>query len=191
MELLERAILEKGKVLAGDVLKVGSIINNQIDVKLIAALAEDICAHFKGRGITKVLTVEASGIAVAVLVAERLGVNAVFAKKSKTSNVDGEVYCAGCYSYTKKKKNTLIVPKEYIENTDKILIADDFLANGEALTALSEIIRQAGAEAVGAAIAIEKGFQGGGDRLRAAGLDVYSCAIIDSMSEGKIVFRKQ
>lgn len=190
MELLEREIKEKGKVLPGNVLKVGSIINNQIDVRLMGALADDAAAHFKDKRVTKVLTVEASGIAFAVLLAERMGVNAVFAKKSLTSNVEGGVYRAECFSYTHKKSNTLIVPEEYINETDSVLIADDFLANGEALNALINIIEQAGAAAVGAAIAVEKGFQGGGDKLREKGFDVYSLAIVDSMDNGEIVFRR-
>lgn len=190
MELLERAISEKGTVLPGNVLKVGSIINNQIDISLMCAMADEACSRFKGKGVTKVLTVEASGIAFAVLIAERLKVDAVFAKKSKTSNVEGEVYSARCYSYTHKKENTLIIPKEYLGSADTVLIADDFLANGEAVSALLDMANRAGARVVGAAIAVEKGFQGGGDRLRAKGLEVFSLAVIDSMDGGKIVFRK-
>ena len=190
MELLEKAITEKGKVLPGNVLKVGAILNNRMDVKLLSALAEDIAAHFGDKGVTDVLTVEASGIALAVLVAEKLGVDALFAKKSKTANVEGEVYSAECYSYTHKKSNTLIVPAEYLEKDAKVLIVDDFLANGEALNALIDIGKQAGAETVGCAVAVEKGFQGGGDKLRAAGMDVYSLAIVESMENGKVVFRR-
>lgn len=190
MELLEKAITEKGKVLPGNVLKVGAILNNRMDVKLLSALAEDIAAHFGDKGVTDVLTVEASGIALAVLVAEKLGVDALFAKKSKTANVEGEVYSAECYSYTHKKSNTLIVPAEYLEKDAKVLIVDDFLANGEALNALIDIVKQAGAETVGCAVAVEKGFQGGGDKLRAAGMDVYSLAIVESMENGKVVFRR-
>lgn len=190
MELLEKAITEKGKVLPGNVLKVGAILNNRMDVKLLSALAEDIAAHFGDKGVTDVLTVEASGIALAVLVAEKLGVDALFAKKSKTANVEGEVYSAECYSYTHKKSNTLIVPAEYLEKGAKVLIVDDFLANGEALNALIDIVKQAGAETVGCAVAVEKGFQGGGDKLRAAGMDVYSLAIVESMENGKVVFRR-
>lgn len=190
MELLEKAITEKGKVLPGNVLKVGAILNNRMDVKLLSALAEDIAAHFGDKGVTDVLTVEASGIALAVLVAEKLGVDALFAKKSKTANVEGEVYSAECYSYTHKKSNTLIVPAEYLEKDAKVLIVDDFLANGEALNALIDIVKQAGAKTVGCAVAVEKGFQGGGDKLRAAGMDVYSLAIVESMENGKVVFRR-
>lgn len=190
MELLENAILKKGSVLPGNVLKVGAIINNQIDLPLMCALADEAATHFKAAGVTKVLTVESSGIALAVLIAERLKVNAVFAKKNKTSNLSGDVYSAHCYSYTHKKDNLLIVPKEYISDKDVVLFADDFLANGEALSALIDIVKQAGAKSAGAAIAVEKGFQGGGDRLRANGLDVFSLAIVESMDENGITFRK-
>lgn len=190
MELLEKAITEKGKVLEGNVLKVGAILNNRLDVKLLSALAEEIAEHFKDKGVTDVLTVEASGIAIAVLVAEKLGVDALFAKKSKTSNVEGEVYSADCYSYTHRKNNVLIVPAEYLKKGAKVLIVDDFLANGEALNALIKIVSEADAETVGCAVAIEKGFQGGGDKLREKGYDVFSLAIIESMENGKIVFRR-
>ena len=189
MELLEKAILERGKVLPGNVLKVGCFLNNQLDVSLLAQMAKDIYEHFKGNGVNKVLTVEASGIALAVLVAEKFNCNAVFAKKSKTNNVDGELLSAECYSYTHKVMNNLIVPKEFLGKGDKVLLIDDFLANGQALFALKEITEKSGAELVGASTAIEKGFQGGGDKLREMGVDLYSLAIIDEMENGKIVFR--
>lgn len=189
MELLEKAILERGKVLPGNVLKVGCFLNNQLDVSLLAQMAKDIYEHFKCKGVNKVLTVEASGIALAVLVAEKFNCNAVFAKKSKTNNVDGELLSAECYSYTHKVMNNLIVPKEFLGKGDKVLLIDDFLANGQALFALKEITEKSGAELVGASTAIEKGFQGGGDKLREMGVDLYSLAIIDEMENGKIVFR--
>jgi xanthine phosphoribosyltransferase len=190
MELLRQAILEKGKVLPGNVLKVGAFLNNQLDVKLLSSMADEIYNHFNNKGISKILTVEASGIALAVLVAERFGVNAVFAKKSKTNNVEGELLSAECYSYTHKVMNSLIVPKEFLGKGDKVLLIDDFLANGQALFALKEITEKSGAELIGASTAIEKGFQGGGDKLREIGVDLYSLAIIDQMENGKIVFRK-
>lgn len=190
MELLERAITEKGKVLPGGVLKVGSFLNNQLDIKLLSAMADDIYEKFKGEGVNKILTVEASGIAIAVLVAQRFNCNALFAKKSKTANVDGELYSAKCFSFTHKNENTLIVPKEFLGKGDKVLITDDFLAHGEAVNALTDIVEQAGAILAGVAIAVEKGFQGGGDGLRAKGVNLYSLAVIDSMEEGKVVFRK-
>ena len=189
MELLRQAILEKGKVLPGNVLKVGAFLNNQLDVKLLSVMADEICAHFNNKGINKILTVEASGIALAVLVAERMGVNAVFAKKSKTINVDGELLTAECYSYTHKVTNNLIVGKDFLLPTEKVLIIDDFLANGQAVYALKTLVDKAGAELGGVAIAIEKGFQGAGDKLRGEGVDLLSLAIVDSMDDCKIVFR--
>lgn len=189
MELLERAIIEKGKVLSGGVLKVGSFLNNQLDIKLLSEMAKDIYEKFCGAGVNKILTVEASGIAIAILAAEQFNCNAVFAKKSKTANIDGELYSAKCFSFTHKNENTLIVPKEFLGKGDKVLIIDDFLAHGEAVNALISIVGQAGAELKGVAIAIEKGFQGGGDELRKKSINLYSLAIIDSMENGKIVFR--
>ena len=190
MEILERAIIEKGKVLEGGVLKVGAFLNNQIDVELISAMGRDIYEKFKDCGVNKILTVEASGIAIACFAAQFFNCNAVFAKKSKTANVDGEVYSADCFSFTHKNLNKLIVPKEYLSAADNVLIVDDFLAHGEAVNALADIVGQAGATLKGVAIAIEKGFQGGGDALRDKGVNLYSLAVIDSMENGKIVFRK-
>ena len=190
MEILERAIQEKGKVLDGGVLKVGSFLNNQIDIKLISAMGKDIYEKFKDCGVSKILTVEASGIAIAVITAQFFNCNAVFAKKSKTANVDGELYSAKCFSFTHKNENTLIVPKEYLGKDDTVLIIDDFLAHGEAVNALMEIVKSAGAKLAGAAIAIEKGFQGGGDALRKQGVNLYSLAVIESMENGQVVFRK-
>ncbi len=190
MEKLEREIIARGKVLHGNILKVGSFLNQQMDVGLLSEMALDVYERFKNKGVTKILTVEASGIALAVLIAEKFGVDALFAKKNKTANVDGGVYFAECYSFTHKKSNTLIVPCEYISSLDKLLIVDDFLANGEAIRALKKIVDQAGATLVGAAIGVEKGFQGGGDALRKEGIDVYSLAIVDNMDCERIQFRK-
>ncbi len=190
MEKLEQEIIKKGKVLPGGVLKVGSFLNQQMDVKLLSEMAKSVYEKYKDKNVTKVLTVEASGIAFAVLVAEKFGVDAVFAKKSKTANVDGGVYTADCYSYTHKKSNVLIVPEEYIRESDNIIIVDDFLANGEAVRALKKIVEDAKATLIGAAICVEKGFQGGGDGLRKDGIDVYSLAIVDEMNENGIKFRK-
>lgn len=191
MEILEEAIKAKGQVLPGDVLKVGAFLNNQLDVKLLKECGRAICKRFKDKGITKILTIESSGIALAVLAAEELNVNVVFAKKSKTANVSGEVYKADCFSYTHKQLNTLIVPKEFLSKEDKVLLVDDFLARGEAVNACKKIVQNAGAELKGVAIAIEKGFQGAGDKLRQEGVDLMSLAIVDKMENGKIIFRKQ
>ena len=190
MELLEKRITKEGKVLKGNVLKVGSFLNQQIDVELTSAMAKEVYSHFKNKGVTKILTVEASGIALAYAVANEFKVNVVYAKKQGASNVNGDVYQTPCFSYTHNKTNILVVPKTYIKTCDKILIIDDFLANGEAIKALSKIVELAGAEIVGVSCAIEKGFQGGGDEFRAKGVDVFSLAVIDGMSENGIVFRK-
>lgn len=190
MEKLEQEIIKRGKVLPGNVLKVGSFLNQQMDVKLLSEMAKNVCEYFADKKVSKILTVEASGIALAVLIAEKFGVDAVFAKKSKTSNVEGGIYSADCYSFTHKKSNVLIVPCDYLSKEDKVLIVDDFLANGEAIRALRSITAQAGATLVGAAIGIEKGFQGGGDSLRKEGVDVYSLAIVEKMDGERIIFRK-
>lgn len=189
MESLKKAILEKGKVLPGNVLKVGAFLNNQLDVKILGEMADEIFAYFKDKNVTKIATIEASGIALAILVAERFGVNAVFAKKSKTANVDGDFYMSECFSYTHKVNNNIIIGKEYLSSSDRVLVVDDFLAHGQAVYALKSIVEQAGATLVGVTIAIEKGFQGAGDKMRSEGIDLYSLAIIDSMDDCKVVFR--
>lgn len=191
MELLEREILKKGKVLGDGVLKVGSFLNQNIDVKLLMEMGKEVKDHFKDKKVTKILTVEASGIAFAVAVANAFGVDMVFAKKTKAQNSDGELYTAECYSYTRKVSNILALPKEYLNSEDEVLIVDDFLAHGNATVALMDIAKQAGAKVAGVAIEIEKGFQGGGDKLRESGVDLLSLAIVDEMEEGKISFRKQ
>lgn len=189
MKLLEKAIKEKGAVLPGNVLKVGAFLNNQLDVSLLKKIGKDVYKHFSDCGVTKILTVESSGIGLSCLTAQFFNCNVVFAKKSKTSNVSGEVYSAECYSYTHNNTNTLIVPAEFLSKNDRVLILDDFLAHGEAVSALRKIIAQSGATLVGVAIAIEKGFQGAGDKLRAEGVNLHSCAIVDKMTENKITFR--
>lgn len=190
MELLEKSIKEKGKVLPGNVLKVGSFLNNQIDIRLATAMGKEIFEHFKDKGVNKILTIEASGIAIACITAQFFGCNVVFAKKSKTANVSGDVYSSTAYSFTHNTTNTVIVPKEYLSKNDNVLLLDDFLANGEAVNALTDIVSQSGAILKGIAIEIEKGFQGAGDKLRAKGVDLLSLAIIDKMDENGIVFRK-
>ena len=190
MEILEKAILERGKVLPGNVLKVGSFFNNQMDVRLIQAIGKSIYEHFQDCEVNKILTVEASGIGLACITAQFFDCPVLFAKKSKTANVDGGLYSANCYSYTHKKQNVLIVPAEYLTKEDKVLVIDDFLAHGEAVRACVDLITQAGATLTGVAIGIEKGFQGAGDKLRAEGVKLYSAAIIDKMDDGKITFRK-
>ena len=190
MEFLEREIEKKGQVLPGNVLKVGSFLNHQIDVSVMDKFAKQIYKHYKNKKVNKILTVEASGIAFAYAVARYFKCNMVFAKKSTASNADGNLLTAECVSYTRGVTNNLILPKDYLPSTDNVLIVDDFLAHGNATTALRKIVEDAGANLVGVAIGVEKGFQGGGDKMRKEGIDLLSGAIVDSMEDGKIVFRK-
>ena len=190
MKALEQKILNEGTVLEGDILKVGSFLNQQLDVPFLLEMGKEIGRIYQGDEITKILTIEASGIAVAVAAAAVLHKNVVFAKKNKTANVSGEVYSANVHSYTHGADYLITVPKDYISSDDKVLIIDDFLANGEALCGLIGILNQAGAQVVGCTCVIEKGFQGGGDKLRKAGYRIESLAIIDEMSPDGIEFRK-
>ena len=190
MKALEEKILREGEVLPGNVLKVGSFLNQQIDVPFMNRMAAEGVKAFADKKITKVLTVEASGIAFGYAVASVLNVPLVFAKKSKTSNLSGDLLQAEVYSYTHKASYVATVAAEFLCKGDLVLLADDFLANGEALRGLMKLAKSAGAEVAGAIIAIEKGFQKGGDALRAEGMRVESLAIVESMSpEGVISFR--
>ena len=191
MNFLEERILKDGVVKDGGVLKVDSFLNHQMDVALLDELGAFFHARFKDKGITKVLTVEASGIAIACAAARTFGVPAIFAKKSKTVNIDGEMYVAEVESFTHKCKNKVIVSKRYLEKGDRVLIVDDFLANGCALQGMIAIVESAGAEVSGIGIAIEKGFQIGGRVIRNLGYDICSAAIVEEMSENGIVFREQ
>lgn len=193
MEILEKEIANRGRVLPGNVLKVGDFVNHQMEAPLLSSMADEIFSHYKKYGVNKVLTVEASGIALAILVAERFGCKMAFAKKSKALNADGETYSAECRSYTRPDNNLIILPKAYLTAADKVLIVDDFLAIGNATDALREIVKQSGATLCGITVAVEKGFQGGGDKIRRDGIDLLSLAIVDEMDadSGKIVFRKQ
>lgn len=193
MELMEQKIREEGKVLPGGILKVGSFLNQQIDTDFLEEIGQEIARLFAGCGVTKVLTIESSGIAIACSVAREYGVPVVFAKKSKSVNMDGEVHVAEVESYTHKKTNKVIVAKKFLSETDRVLIVDDFLANGCALQGLISIVDSAGAEVTGCGIVIEKGFQEGGHRIRNLGFRLESLAIIDSMDDetGKITFREQ
>lgn len=190
MIALENKILREGKVLEGHVLKVGSFLNQQLDVDFLMEMGKEIDRIYKNDGVTKLLTVESSGIAVAVAAGAVMHLPVVFAKKNKSSNVSGDVYSANVHSYTHNKDYDIVVSSEYLSKDDKIVIIDDFLANGKALEGLIEIINKSGATLVGATCAIEKGFQGGGDRLRKQGVRVESLAVIEEMSPEKIVFRK-
>lgn len=189
MKKMEEMILREGKVLPGGILKVGSFLNQQIDTGLLRECGEEIARLYAGEDIQKVLTVESSGIALAAAAGLALGVPVVFAKKHKSSNVDGEVYSALAHSFTHGNDYHMVVSRDYLAPGERVLLVDDFLAGGNALRGLLALCEQAGAAVVGAAVAIEKGFQGGGDSLRSGGLRVESLALIDQMGDNSIVFR--
>lgn len=193
MQLLEERILRDGKVREGNVLKVDSFLNHQMDIQLFEAMGREFKRLFEGENISKILTIEASGIGIACVVAQSFGVPVVFAKKGKTKNIAGDVYRSQVESYTHGGVYDIIVSKDYLTKEDRVLLIDDFLANGKALEGLIDIVNEAGATLVGAGIAVEKGFQPGGKKLRDAGVHLESLAIVESMDEktGKIVFRKQ
>lgn len=190
MKLLEDRIVRDGKIFDGDVLKVDSFVNHQVDVKFISELGREFHRLFADQGINKILTIEASGIGIACLVAMHFDVPVVFAKKSKSINISADVYSSKVESYTHGKVYDVIVSKEFLGKGDRVLIIDDFLAKGSALKALISLTRDAGAEIVGAGIIIEKAYQGGGDIIRNEyGVRVESLARIESMSvEGGIKF---
>lgn len=181
MRLLEERILKDGQLGAGNVLKVDSFLNHQIDVDFLCELGQEFERLFHDCGVNKILTIEASGIGVACLTAQYFHVPVVFAKKSKTTNIFGDVYSASVESYTHNTTNTIIVSQRFLNPGDRVLIIDDFLANGKALEGLIEVVEQAGAQVVGAGIVIEKAFQPGGDRIRDKGIRVESLARIASM----------
>lgn len=191
MRKMEEKILAEGEILSGGVLKVGSFLNQQIDTVFMREIGEEIADMFKGEEVTKILTIEASGIPIAVSAGFAMELPVVYAKKNKSSNISGDVYSTVVQSFTHGNKNHVIVNKEYISPDDKVLIVDDFLAHGSALTGLIEIVEMAGATVVGCVAAIEKGFQLGGDRLREKGYRVESLAIIEEMDDVEITFRKQ
>lgn len=190
MQLLIDKIRKDGKVYPGDILKVDSFLNHQMDVELIDEIGKEFHRLYGNCKVTKVLTIEASGIGIACFVAKYFQVPLLFAKKSKSKNISNDVYSTQVASFTHGSVNTVVVSKEYLNSDDKVLIIDDFLAKGEALNGLIDLVNQAGAELVGTGTVIEKGYQGGGDALRSKGVRVESLAIIDSMSaDGSIVFR--
>ena len=193
MNFLEERILKDGVVKQGNVLKVDTFLNHQIDVALLDEIAAELKRRFADEPVTKVLTIETSGIAIACSVAREFGVPVVFAKKSKSVNMDGDMYVAEVESYTHKKTNKVIVAKKFLSVGDRVLIVDDFLANGCAMQGLISIVDSAGAEVVGCGIVIEKGFQEGGHRIRNLGFRLESLAIVESMNDetGEIVFRPQ
>ena len=183
MKLLEERILKDGKVGAGNVLKVDSFVNHQIDVKFLSKLGKEFHRRFAGCGVNKILTIEASGIGIACLTAEYFDVPVVFAKKTKTNNIYADVYTSKVESYTHGTTYDIVVSKQFLRPEDHVLIIDDFLAKGSALKGLIELIEHAGATVVGAGIVIEKAYQPGGDLIRSMGIRVESLARIASMSE--------
>ena len=183
MELLKERIRKDGKIKEGNVLKVDSFLNHQMDVELFHKIGEEFKRRFAEEEINKILTIEASGIGIACVVAEVFHVPVVFAKKTQTKNIAGDVYTTKVESFTHGRIYDIIVAKEFLGKGDKVLIIDDFLANGKALEGLAELVKLSGAEFVGAGIVIEKGFQVGGNVIRSKGIHLESLAIVDSMDE--------
>ena len=191
MNFLEERIARDGIVKEGNVLKVDSFLNHQMDIRLFDEIGAEFKRRFADAGINKILTIEASGIGIACIAARHFDVPVVFAKKSKSINIEGEVYVAEVESFTHKCKNNVIVSKKFLNPEDRVLIIDDFLANGEALKGLMDICRQAECHPVGAGICIEKCFQPGGETLRGMGLKVVSLAAVEKTENGKIRFLGQ
>ena len=193
MNFLEERIVRDGVVKEGNVLKVDSFLNHQMDTELFNEMGKEWKKRFAGKNITKILTIEASGIGIACIVAQHFGVPVVFAKKSKSINLDGDMYTAEVESFTHKNKNQIIVSKKFINENDHVLLIDDFLANGCALQGLIQIVKSAGATVEGIGIAIEKGFQIGGSVIRNLGYQLESLAIVEGMDHqtGEIIFREQ
>ncbi len=181
MKLLQDRIVADGKIEAGNILKVDSFLNHQIDVSLLEKIGQEFKRQFGDREVNKILTIEASGIAIACIAARYFNVPVVFAKKSRSLNIAGDVYTAKVESFTHKNTNDIIVSKKFLSPEDRILIVDDFLANGKAILGLCQLVEQAGATLVGAGVVIEKGFQDGGKRIREAGIDLRSLAILEEM----------
>lgn len=183
LNFLEHRIMEDGSVREGDILKVDSFLNHQLDIDLLDQVGATFWHHFRDKGVTRIITIEASGIAIACMTARYFHVPVVFAKKSMSKNIDGSVYTSTVHSYTHGTDSNVILSKSFLNADDRVLIVDDFLANGKATQGLTDICGQAGAEVAGIGIAVEKGFQDGGRYLRDRGYDLLSIAIIDSMSE--------
>ena len=191
MQLLKDRIRKDVKIKEGNVLKVDSFLNHQMDVKLFQEIGKEFKRRFEGEEITKILTIEASGIGIACVAAEVFDVPVVFAKKTQTKNIAGDVYTTKVESFTHGRVYDIIVSREFLGKGDKVLLIDDFLANGKALEGLAELVKKSGAELVGAGVVIEKGFQVGGDIIRSKGIHLESLAIVESMDEktGEVVFR--
>ena len=191
MEALKERIRQEGRALPGNIIQVDSFLNHQVDVQFLGRLAEAFAQVYDIRRITKILTAEASGIPLATVCAYRYGVPMVFAKKAKSDNIEGGLYQSEIFSYTYRRKVTLLVSKDWITPKDRVLSVDDFLARGEAMRGLLDIVTQAGAELAGIAVAVEKGFQHGGDKLRQEGYPLCSLAIIDGVDSNGFIFREE
>lgn len=191
MEALEQRIRKDGRILPGNIVKVDGFLNHQVDTRFLGELADEFARIFDLTGVTKILTAEASGIALAAICSFKYGIPMVYAKKAKSDNIEGGLYKSDIFSYTYKKHVTLICSQDWITKDDKVLIVDDFMANGIAMRGLIDIVNQSGAELAGIGCAIEKGFQHGGDSLREEGYPLKSLAIIDQADENGFVFRKQ
>ncbi len=190
MIALEQKILKEGKVLPGNILKVDCFLNHCIDVSFLMEMGREIASLYENQGVNKIVTIETSGIPIAFAAAHFMGVPVVFAKKDKSGNISEDVYSSIVTSFTRKNVYSAVISKEFLNSEDKVLLIDDFLAKGNALNGLIDILNQAGASLMGCAIAIEKGFQGGGDELRAKGIRVDSLAIIESMTDSSLTFRR-
>ena len=190
MELLQERIRREGRVLPGNIVKVDGFLNHRVDTRLLEDIADEFAKHFDTSKITVVLTAEASGIALATICAQKYGVPMLFAKKAKSDNIEGGLYQSDIFSYTYKKKVTLLVSQDWITKDDKVLIIDDFMAKGYAMRGLIDIVNKAGAQLAGIGVAVEKGFQDGGDSLRREGYPIKSLAVIDSAENGVIRFRE-
>ena len=193
MKLLEDRIRRDGVVKEGNVLKVDRFLNHQMDIELFQEIGKEFKRRFANETVNKILTIEASGIGIACIAAESFHVPVVFAKKTQTKNIAGEVYTTQVESFTHGRIYDIIVSKEFLGKGDRVLLIDDFLANGKALEGLAQLVQDSGAELVGAGVVIEKGFQRGGDAIRAKGIHLESLAIVESMNDktGEIVFREQ
>ena len=193
MNFLEERILKDGVVKSSNVLKVDSFLNHQMDIELIEEIGREFKRRFANKNVTKVMTIEASGIGIAAFVAKEFGVPLVFAKKSKSINIDGDIFVAEVESFTHRNKNQVVVSKKFLHEGEHVLIIDDFLANGCALQGLISIVESAGATVEGCGIVIEKGFQIGGRAIRNMGYQVESLAIVDAMDaeSGTVIFREQ
>ena len=192
MKLLEDRIRRDGVVKEGNVLKVDRFLNHQMDIELFQEIGKEFKRRFANENVNKILTIEASGIGIACIAAESFHVPVVFAKKTQTKNIAGEVYTTQVESFTHGRIYDIIVSKEFLGKGDRVLLIDDFLANGKALEGLAQLVQDSGAELVGAGVVIEKGFQRGGDAIRAKGIHLESLAIVESMNDktGEIVFRE-